>query len=161
MTNTDVLKDKKILAVDDEPEVLDIITEEFETHEVVTAKSFEEAKTILSNGRFDLVLLDIMGVRGFELLEKCREKGFPAAMLTGHAMNVESVNRALQLGAVSFLPKEELANIREHVIEILDGLEQGRSHWKRLFDRLGPFFRDRLGLTWEDIGKPRNPPYIY
>ena len=66
---------------------------------------------MLSGESFDLVLLDIMGVRGFELLEQCRQKQFPAAMLTAHAVSVESVNRALNLGAVSFLPKDELTNL--------------------------------------------------
>lgn len=161
MINKDLFQDKKILAVDDEPDVLEIICEQLQPNEVVTARSYDEADQKLAAGSFDLVLLDIMGVDGFRLLEKCREKGFPAAMLTAHSIDVESVNKALELGAVSFLPKEELVNIQEHVIEILDGLSKGRSHWRKLFDRLGPFFRDRLGLTWENIGQPRNPPYMY
>ncbi len=161
MANKDLFEDRKILAVDDEPDVLEIICEQLSTKQVVTASSYQEADEKLSAGSFDLVLLDIMGVDGFKLLQKCRERGFPAAMLTAHSIDVESVNKALELGAISFLPKEELVNIEEHVNEILDGLSKGRSHWKKLFDRLGPFFKDRLGLTWENIGKPRNPPYMY
>lgn len=161
MINYDVLRGKKILAVDDEPDILDTIKEQFEPHEIVIAQSYEEAEKLILRERFDLVLLDIMGVHGFQLLKKCREREIPAAMLTAHCINVESVNEALELGAVSFLPKNELANIQEHVSEILEGLAEGKSHWKRLFDRLGPFFSERLGLTWEKIGKPRNPPYMY
>ncbi len=161
MMNNDLLKNRKILAVDDEMDVLDILQEQFDPFEIVTANSYEDAERLLTEKPFDLALLDIMGVNGFALLGLCREKGVPAAMLTAHSITVDSVNRALELGAVSFLPKQELANIREHVIEIFEGLDQGRSHWRRLFDRLGPFFRDTLGLTWEKIGKPRNPPYIY
>ena len=52
-----------------------------------------------------------MGVRGFDLLDQCGKKRLPAAMLTAHAISVESVNRALNLGAISFLPKEELVNL--------------------------------------------------
>jgi hypothetical protein len=108
-----------------------------------------------------LVLLDIMGVDGFALLEICREKGFPAAMLTAHSLNVDSVNNAVQLGAVSFLPKQELTNLETHLAEIFGGLAEGRSHWKKLFDRLGSFFRERLGITWEEIEKKPNPPWMY
>ncbi len=161
MTTEDQLREKRILAVDDEPDVLDIISEQLAPYEVITAKSYEEAEKILAGSSFNLALLDIMGVNGFALLETCRKKGVPAAMLTAHSIDVESVNRALELGAVSFLPKGELVNIEEHVADILEGLNQGRSHWRRLFDRLGPFFRDQLGLTWDNIGKPRNPPYMY
>jgi CheY-like chemotaxis protein len=158
---TEILIGKRILAVDDEPDVLEIIHDQLEPSEITTASTYEQATDLLSRDHFDLVLLDIMGVRGFELLEQCRDRHFPAAMLTAHSINAESVNRALNLGAVSFLPKEELANLGEHVADIFEGLAKGRSHWKKLFDRLGPFFRDRLGLTWETIEKPTNPPYLY
>jgi CheY-like chemotaxis protein len=161
MKNSDLLKGKRILAVDDEPDVLDVIREQLEECDVTTAGGYEEASDLISKHSFDLVVLDIMGVRGFDLLEQCRARELPAAMLTAHAINVESVNKALRLGAVSFLPKDELANIREHLGDIFEALSQSRSHWKRLFERLGPFFRDRLGLTWENIEKPGNPPYLY
>jgi DNA-binding NtrC family response regulator len=161
MRKSDILKAKKILAVDDEPDILDSIREQLEECEVTTASDHAQASEFISKQSFDLVLLDIMGVRGFDLLEQCRARQLPAAMLTAHSITVESVNRAIQSGAVSFLPKDELSNIREHLTDIFEGLSQGKSHWKRLFERLGPFFRDRLGLTWENIQKPGNPPYLY
>ncbi len=161
MTDNDLLKNRKILAVDDETDVLDLLKEQFEPFEITTANSYEEAERLLESQTFDLALLDIMGVNGFALLQKCREKKVPAAMLTAHSITVESVNRALELGAISFLPKQELANISDLVAEIFEGLDEGKSHWRKLFDRLGPFFREHLGLTWEKIGKPRNPPYMY
>jgi CheY-like chemotaxis protein len=157
----EILKGKRILAVDDEPDVLEVIQEYLELCEITEASTYEEATKLLSTEHFDLVLLDIMGVDGFALLEQCRERGIPAAMLTAHSITLESVNRALNLGAVSFLPKDELARLGEHAADIFEGLAKGKSHWKRLFDRLGPFFRDRLGLTWENIEKPPNPPYMY
>jgi DNA-binding NtrC family response regulator len=161
MRNNEILIGKRILAVDDEPDVLDMVQEQLEVCEVTTSENYEQAQDLLSTNSFDLVLLDIMGVKGFDLLDQCREKRLPAAMLTAHSINADSVNKAMNLGAISFLPKEELVNLQEHLVDIFEGLAQGRSHWRRLFDRLGPFFRDRLGLTWENIGKPRNPPYMY
>ncbi len=161
MAMNDVLKGKKILAVDDESDVLAMVQEQLEVCEVSTASSYEQAKELLLKDSFDLVLLDIMGVNGFALLEICREKGLPAAMLTAHALNIDSVNRAVLLGAVSFLPKEELANLDTHLAEIFEGLAEGRSHWRKLFDRLGSFFKERLGITWEEIEKKPNPPWMY
>ena len=161
MANTDILKGKKILAVDDELDVLEMVREQLEVCDVETASTYEQAGELLSKNSFDLVLLDIMGVDGFALLEICREKGLPAAMLTAHALNIDSVNKAVRLGAVSFLPKEELANLDTHLVEIFEGLAEGRSHWRKLFDRLGSFFKERLGITWEEIEKTPNPPWMY
>jgi DNA-binding NtrC family response regulator len=158
---TDILMGKKILAVDDEPDVLEMIEEQLEDCGVVPASSYEQARELLLRDSFDLVLLDIMGVNGFALLEICREKGLPAAMLTAHSLDIESINKAVRLGAVSFLPKEELANLEEHLAEIFEGLAEGRSDWRRLFDRLGSFFEERLGITWEQLQKPPNPPWKY
>ncbi|MFH0826022.1 MAG: response regulator [Pseudomonadota bacterium] len=161
MKKLEILEQKRILAVDDEPDVLETIEDQLADCVVTTAGSYEQATEMLTKDRFDLVLLDIMGVRGFDLLDQCREKELPAAMLTAHSITVDSVNKALKLGAISFLPKEELTNLAYHLADIFEGLALGNSHWRRLFDRLGPFFQDRLGLTWDNIGKPRNPPYQY
>lgn len=157
----DILKDKKILAVDDEPDILQIIEDLLVDCKLVLVRDYESAKKLIETEKFDLAILDIMGVNGFALLEACWDRRIPATMLTAHALTADSVNRALRLGAVSFLPKEELANLPELLEEIFQQLAQGKSHWERLFNRLGPFFRDRVGLIWEDLEKPRYPPYLY
>ncbi len=153
------LDNKKLLAVDDEPDILEIIREAFPRSIVTTAQDFESALKLINEGGFDLAILDIMGVNGFELLKACRERNLPAAMLTARAIDVESINRAIREGAVSFLPKEELGRLPELVAEILSELEQGRPHWHKLFQRLDSYFRDKLGVTWEDLEKPQYPGY--
>jgi len=152
-----VFRGKRILAVDDEPDVLALITEGLQGIEVVTADDFEHAKKLIESEKFHLVLLDIMGVNGFELLKACTARKLPAAMLTARAITIDSVNLALRLGAVSFLPKEQLTNIRELVGEILERLEQGKSHWEKLFERLGPLFAEKFGIFWDRLENP-NPP---
>jgi DNA-binding NtrC family response regulator len=154
-----ILEEKRILVVDDEPDVLETVTDLLESSQVVTAGSFEDARQKIAEESFDLVLLDIMGVNGFALLEACRAAKLPAAMLTAHALNIESLNLAVRLGALSFLPKEELHRLPELVAEILDGLEQGKTHWKKLFQRLGHFFKERLGILWEDESSKFPPNY--
>jgi len=154
-----ILEEKRILVVDDEPDVLETVTDLLESSQVVTAGSFEDARQKIAEESFDLVLLDIMGVNGFALLEACRAAKLPAAMLTAHALNIESLNLAVRLGALSFLPKEELHRLPELVAEILDGLEQGKTHWKKLFQRLGHIFKERLGILWEDESSKFPPNY--
>jgi len=159
MDDQTLLHGKKLLAVDDEADVLEIIKEEFSGSTVITAQEFSSALKLINEDVFDLVILDIMGVNGFELLKACRARHLPAAMLTSRAINVESINTAIREGAVSFLPKEELNRLPEIVAEILSELEQGRTHWAKLFERLGSYFKDKLGVSWEDLEKPQYPGF--
>jgi len=154
-----ILEEKRILVVDDEPDVLETVTDLLESSQIVTAGSFEDARQKIAEESFDLVLLDIMGVNGFALLEACRAAKLPAAMLTAHALNIESLNRAVRLGALSFLPKEALHRLPELIAEMFDGLEQGKTHWEKLFQRLGHIFKERLGILWEDESSKFPPNY--
>lgn len=153
------LADKVLLAVDDEPDILEIIKDEFSSSNVITAQDFDSALELINKDAFDLAILDIMGVNGFELLKACRARHVPAAMLTARAINVESINKAIREGAVSFLPKEELERLPELVAEILGELEHGRTHWSKLFERLDSFFKKRLGETWKHLDTPPWPGF--
>lgn len=158
MPDQRILKGKRILAVDDEPDVLEVIEENLPDCSVTTAGAFDAAVGLIEEREFDLVILDIMGVNGFSLLKECRKRNLPAAMLTAQSMNVESINRAIREGAVSFLPKQDLETLSEIVAEILEGLDEGKSHWTKLFERLGPYFKEKLGVVWADLEKPPFPP---
>ena len=57
-----ILKDKAILVVDDEPDVLDSITEQLDMCRIYRAKDYEIALQLLAGFTFDIVILDIMGV---------------------------------------------------------------------------------------------------
>ena len=83
----DMLKGKKILIVDDEPDVLDTLEDLLSMCQVVKAGSFEEAKKQLKTQSFDMAVLDIMGVNGYELLEIAVAKKITTIMLTAHALS--------------------------------------------------------------------------
>jgi CheY-like chemotaxis protein len=146
-----VLSNKRILAVDDEPDVLMVLEEEIldacPDCRLDKAATFEEATQLLASWTYDLVILDIMGVRGFELLEEAVNRTFPVAMLTAHALTPEALKRSIELGARSYLPKEKLG-------EIVPFLEDVLTHellpgWKRLFEKLGGFFNAHFGPDWQ------------
>jgi two-component system, OmpR family, response regulator CpxR len=57
-------------------------------------------------------------------------------------MTPESLRKANDKGAVSFLPKDELAQLSEIIAEVLGEVEEGRTHWAKLKSRLGHQFNE-------------------
>jgi DNA-binding NtrC family response regulator len=152
-----LLTGRRVLAVDDEHDVLEIIAEQLEETSLITASSYEMARDLIERGDLDLVILDIMGVRGFELLEHSRRQKIPAVMLTAHALSPESFQKSIDKGAISFLPKEQLYNLHELITEILEDVDSGRTHWQRLIGRLGPRLKEMWGVLWREIKFPDDP----
>ncbi len=142
------LQDKLILAVDDEPDILETISEELDMCTVHQARDYATAIQYLLSYTYDLVILDIMGVNGFELLKQSVNLGFPTLMLTAHALTPESLKQSIQLGAVGFLPKENIAGLRTHLEAVV--LNQGKPIWRHLFARLKDVFERRFGPDWEE-----------
>jgi CheY-like chemotaxis protein len=146
MTTESPLKDKMILAVDDEPDVLETLAELLDMCQVITKTRYEDAVVYLNNNSPDLAILDIMGVNGFDLLELCVAKKIDAVMLTAHAFSVESLKKSLDLGASAYLPKEKMADIVSFLEDVVT-LEH-QENWQRLFNRLGGFLNATFGGDW-------------
>ena len=66
---------------------------------------------MLEATNYDVVILDIMGVRGFDLLDLAVKKKIRVAMLTAHALSPEALKKSVELGARAYLPKEKLGEI--------------------------------------------------
>ncbi len=141
------LQDKVILVVDDEPDVLDMVEEELDMCVVHKAKDFDNAVQHLLSYTYDAVVLDIMGVNGFELLRRAVSRGFPAVMLTAHALTPEALKKSIKLGAVSFLPKERVTELREFLEEVVIG---GKPLWVKFFDKFSAYFNMRFGPDWKE-----------
>jgi DNA-binding response OmpR family regulator len=146
-----ILTGKLILTVDDEPDVLEILKEEITAAcgrcHIHQATTFEIAQEYLLSYTYDLVTLDIMGVRGFELLKKAVIRGFPVAMVTAHALTPEALKRSIEMGARAYLPKEKLGEIVPYLEDVLR--YESSPGWKRLFEKLGGFFTNRFGSDWQ------------
>ncbi len=151
MTSESPLKDKVVLVVDDEPDVLETVTEQLDMCLVHKAGDYDTALQYLLSYTYDIVILDIMGVKGFELLKNSVSRGFPAVMLTAHALSPESLKKSIKLGAVSFLPKEKMSELTSFLEDVV--LERGKPVWQKLFDRLGNYFNRRFGPDWKEKDK--------
>ena len=149
----DALEGKHILAVDDEPDILEILREELRDHGVVleSASTYEDGMQKMSSLTYDLVILDIMGVQGFDLLEYAVVKKVPAVMLTAHALSPESLKKSIELGARAYLPKDQLGKIAPFLVDVLTLSYQ--SAWKSLLTRLKGSFGRRFGPEWTKTEK--------
>ena len=101
--------DRKILIVDDEKNIVDIIAFNLkkEGYTVITAADGEEGVQKAMEENPDLILLDIMMPKmdGYEVCKKIREKkNTPIIMLTARAEELDKV-LGLELGADDYIPK--------------------------------------------------------
>jgi len=102
-------KKTKILVVDDQPEVCEVIRLVLkDKYSIVTAGGAEEAFRYLADNPVRLVLLDIKmpKVDGITVLEQIKEKhpGTEVIVVTAYA-TIEIMRRAIKLGACGFLMK--------------------------------------------------------
>lgn len=149
MVEKDVLAGKRILVVDDESDILDSLVDLLSECKIDKASSFEEAKELLENQYFDMAILDIMGVDGYQLLEICNKKRVIAVMLTAYAMTPEDIKRSYDSGAASFVPKEKMVDISDYLTDIYEAREKGKNLWWRWFDRLADYCERKFGPDWQ------------
>lgn len=114
--SNDYLLDKRILLVDDEQELLDMvysILDEYGFHHINTAKFIEEAIVQAKKSPPELAILDVMlpDGSGFDLMEQLKMNGdYPILFLTARGEDDDKF-RGFGLGADDyivkpFLPKE-------------------------------------------------------
>lgn len=153
MAGEDILQGKKILAVDDEVDILETLEELLTECDVDTASTFETAKELLETKTYDAAILDIMGVRGFDLLEIAIKKKTPALMLTAHGLNPDNLVGSIRLGAKSYIPKDKINDISVFLKEIFLSQEKGIEKSGNWFVRLSDFFDRRFGHGWKNKDK--------
>jgi len=145
-----ILNNKRILAVDDEPDILETLEDLLEDYSGLVldkAQDYETGYHLIRSWTYDAVILDIMGVRGFDLLNAAVHLGFPTVMLTAHALSAESLKKSIEMGARAYIPKEKMMDIAQFLEDVLT-LEH-RSSLKRMFRRLGGFFTSKFGSQWQ------------
>ncbi|MGD9034236.1 MAG: response regulator [Desulfobacteraceae bacterium] len=145
-----MLKGKRVLIVDDEPDVLELLTELLDMCKLDPASSFEEAKELLENNYYHIAVLDIMGVQGYELLEIANKREIPALMLTAHAISEEHLKKSIQKGASFYAPKDEINKIATFVADVLEAREKKKNVWAKWYERMSGFCDRRFGPDWKD-----------
>ncbi len=151
MKTDEIIRGKYVLAVDDEPDVLESLVELLDICKIDQASSFDEAKEMIEQNYYDIVILDIMGVDGYELLKVAKARKFPALMLTANALSSDSLKRSAEEGAAYFAPKDEMVNIKDFVADVIDAIDKKKNPWVKMFNRLGDFYDRRFsGPNWRE-----------
>ena len=146
-----VLDGKRILAVDDEPDVLAVLEQEIKDScpncQVEKATTYAKGAELINANTYDIVILDIMGVRGFDLLGLAVKRDFRVGMLTAHDLSSEALKKSHDLGARAYLPKDKLGEIVPFLEDIL--VQEYKTGWKRLLEKLGNYFDDQFEPDWK------------
>jgi DNA-binding response OmpR family regulator len=150
MDSHKILKGKRVLVVDDEEDILQLVTELLDMCKIDTAATFEEAKELLEKNAYHIAVLDIMGVKGYDLLEIANERGIPALMLTAHALTKEDLKKSAEKGASFYAPKDEINNLDVFIADVLEAKEKNKNIWARWYERLSGFCDRRFGKDWRE-----------
>jgi len=115
---------KKILAVDDEKDILELVSYNLrkEGFDVVTSLNGEEAMKLIKKDTYDLIILDLMlpGIQGMEfcriLKHSDQTAGIPVIMLTAKGEEMDKV-LGLEMGADDYItkpfsPREFVARVK-------------------------------------------------
>jgi len=148
-----LLNNKKILIVDDEPDILDALEDLLPMCRVVKATRFEDAKRFLETEPFDLAILDIMGVNGYKLLDIAVGKKVTAVMLTANALSPEDTTKSFQGGAAFYVPKEKMNDMENVLTKILEAQEKGKSTWLPFVNWAEAYYNAKFGPKWEGKNK--------
>ena len=130
-----VLKNKMILAVDEELDILSVMEEEIleacpncEIHK--TTNYYEAVERIFSRN-YDMVILDISAARGLELAQLAVRRRLPVAMLTAHPVSLEALRDSAQIKTRTYLPKEKLGGIVPFLEDVMKD-PHGRAFYGKL-----------------------------
>jgi len=120
---------ERILVVDDDVSILKVLQMRLESEQyaVVAASEIREAKERITEGGFEIALLDLKldGGTGIELMKSLREvdPDLPVIILTAYG-TIESAVEAMKEGAYSYLTKP--FDYRELLIQIRNGIEKAK-----------------------------------
>jgi len=145
-----ILKNKMILAVDDEQDVLAVLEEEIRAAcpdcTFDKATTYKEASERMVCLTYDVVLLGIVGERGLRLAELADHRDSLLVLLTAHPLDPEALRDYFKVKVHACLPIEWLGEVVPFLEEIL------KYHylpgWRRLFNKKIGFQGEKIEIDW-------------
>ncbi len=148
MDSPKILDGKTVLLVDDEVDILETLEEMLFQCQVDSALTFDRAVDLLRDRTYDVAVLDIMGVQGFELLKITHQKAIPTLMLTAHALTPENLRQSMERGADAYVPKDKMVDLPLFIADVLKARSEGKQANARWFSFLEPAFDKVFGTGW-------------
>jgi len=116
---------RRLLVVDDEREVADVLKEHFEaTYEVDTAPDGRKALKLIRSRRPDLILLDIKmpGLNGLEVMKRIQTVDpKPVVIVVTADADTDVAAQAMTQGAFSYVPKPFDFQYLDHLVAVALG----------------------------------------
>ena len=160
----------KLLLVDDEPDILRVLSMSLRAdgYDVKTASSGEDALSVFSNEKPDIVITDIKmpGMNGIEVLREVKkiDEEIEVIIITGHG-DIDAAIEALKYGASDFINKpvrdealaialsraHEKIDIKNQLKEYTVGLEQKVADATREVRRRSNFQSKLITSSYEGI----------
>lgn len=142
----------QVLIVDDEQDIIDILNDMLNICVIESALNFEDARKLLNERKYDIAILDIMGVNGYVLLGIAQQNDIPVMMLTAHALTPDDFAKSISQGAAAYIPKEKISEIKTYLIDLLKS-HSGAERPYKWFSRLESFFDKLFGVnqTYKEV----------
>src|SRR5215470_16213884 len=116
---------RRLLVVDDEREVVELLKEHFEaTYDVDTAPDGKKALKLIRARRPDLILLDIQlpGLNGLEVMKRIQSvEPKPVVIVVTATEDTDVAAQAMSQGAFSYVPKPFDFQYLDHLVAIALG----------------------------------------
>ena len=122
------------------------------------ATTYSAATRMMEAQKYDVVILDIMGVRGFDLLELAVSRKIKVAMFTEHDLNPKTLELSFKKGARTYIPQEKLGEIVPYLESIL--ATAYLPGWGYLLSKVADFFDGIFEPAWKQqtAGDAMNSP---
>lgn len=153
---------KKILLVDDDPDIIEILKVRIEGAGYVceTASNGPEALGMLQRDKPTLAVVDVLmpGMDGFEVCRQMKYQGgdnpFPVILISEKA-DTDSIVRAMDIGAADFIRKpvdaQELLSRMKTVLQLREDLRKAREQIKELTHINSTLVRSNAKLAAETV----------
>lgn len=149
----------EILIVDDEIGIRKILSEILieNNYRIAAAADADEARKLVAERHFDLVLLDIWmpGMDGLTLLKEWKYAGrldFPVIIMSGHG-SLEQANQALENGAIEFIEKPISLRL------LLDSIQRSLAKWAMLQRARAEEQQNKRARRRSDLPRLRMPVF--
>jgi len=113
-----------------------------------SAQDFETAARMIEKNTYDMTVLDVMGVNGYELLETANQKEIPSVMLTAHALTKDNFDKSMENGARAYVPKDKMFEIDTILEDVLEEKDQPAGTRGKWFSRVKDYFEATFGAGW-------------